>query len=183
MRTKITSYSCTAIIIGKVPDCLLISSVVFAPSGDLCRPGWRAVRRLHGIKQQLKSISKVHQKYTLISLCREKKMKKVKKSHSIFFSINHPFKPSEFHFPSFPSSLSWQHIDSRLSPFARRMIIPPWHFPALQRDGLGEYLVCWSTQARSLLRRCRTWPHQLANWQQQQQSNVADVFSWTFFFF
>lgn len=59
---------------------------VSPPSADLCRPGWRPVRRLHKITPQLKSVSKGNQKNTLISLCTATNMQK-EKSHSIFFPI------------------------------------------------------------------------------------------------
>lgn len=40
--------------------------------------------------------------------------------------------------------------------FARRIIIQPWHFPALQRDGLGKCLVCRSTPQCGFSPRCCT---------------------------
>lgn len=74
--------------------------------------------------------------------------------HFFFFLINHPFRPMRNSFFPLLQPLSWRHIYSQFSPFARQMIIQQWHFPALQRDGLGKCLVCWPTQARSSLRRC-----------------------------
>lgn len=73
-----------------------------------------------------------------------------------FFLINQSSIQAYAEFFLFPllQPLSWRHIYSQFSPFARRMIIQPWHFPSLQRDGLGKCLVCWPTQARSSLQRC-----------------------------
>lgn len=156
---------------GKVRDCFLIFSVVVSSLG-------------RSLQARLETSKAITWDYTAAAVYQQSPSKKYthqpvqgdknavsEKSHSIFSSfIICSNRPNSLFFSVVVVTTHWFTAFTFCQGYDNSAV-------ALQRDSLGECLVCWPTRARSSLCRYRTWPHQqqTKSWQHRPATNVFSM--------
>lgn len=131
---------------------------------------WCVSSLSRSLQARLETSKALTRDYTAAEVCQQRQSEKY--THQPLYSDKYAERKIPFNLFFFSIQSSVQTVRILFSPFfrrcrdnklihgfhllARRMIIQPWHFPALQRNGLGESLVCRLTPARTSLRRDRT---------------------------